>query len=413
MQNKVVLNRYLFLPLSTSLCLIFALTFILSACQAVPASDERLPHLLAVIEIPPGIGLTSQGVVHPDGPAYIMNKSGAVAVLDGPQLVTMITWPQEERVRLHDIAIHPHTGQIYVADDSNDAVHIIEGTEVITTLYDVGYWPELLAVHPESGYVYVASSRRNPETSAVPVVTVISHTEVITHISVPGAPQVLRIGPLDQRLYLGKTVWPESKDRLAIIEGTELVSTTFPAPSEFDTGWIFDMAFHDQSGTLHMLSGPEGVLEWDGTAVEQKNLGALGHEVNNIAVDSSRDLVYVSSWTGPPSYVVVLHQGEIVAELPVGFDPRQIVVDKTHDYVYVANRLAGSMSVIRGTELITTYSTEGVGAGFITVDEAQGYIYVSNSDSPSIAVFGFDEAPARSGSSVAAQQSPLPSPLSR
>lgn len=56
------------------------------------------------------------------------------------------------------------------------------------------------------------------------------------------------------------------------------------------------------------------------------------------------------------------------------------------------NRLVGAMSIIRGTEVLTTVSMQGRGPSYITVDEERGYIYVSNADSHSVAVFGFAEA---------------------
>ena len=69
-----------------------------------------------------------------------------------------------------------------------------------------------------------------------------------------------------------------------------------------------------------------------------------------------------------------------------------MVYDATRDYIYVANRLSGSMSIIRGTEVITTVSTGGMGPTYITVDEKRGYIYVSNATSHSVAVFGYESA---------------------
>lgn len=51
----------------------------------------------------------------------------------------------------------------------------------------------------------------------------------------------------------------------------------------------------------------------------------------------------------------------------------------------------GVLSIIRGTEVLTTVSTHGRGPSYITVDEERGYIYVSNADSHSVAVFGFEE----------------------
>lgn len=113
-----------------------------------------------------------------------------------------------------------------------------------------------------------------------------------------------------------------------------------------------------------------------------------------LAIDPQRAWAYAGSWDGPPSHVLVLDRDQVIATLPVGFDARHIAVDPTHDYVYVADRLSGAISVIRGTEVITHLLTGGVGPSYISVDEQRGYIYVSNADSPSIAVFGFDDPPA-------------------
>ena len=59
--------------------------------------------------------------------------------------------------------------------------------------------------------------------------------------------------------------------------------------------------------------------------------------------------------------------------------------------LYVTNYRSGTLSVIRGTEIVATLETHGEGAWYIGVDEIRGYIYVSNADSHSVAVFGFPE----------------------
>ena len=81
--------------------------------------------------------------------------------------------------------------------------------------------------------------------------------------------------------------------------------------------------------------------------------------LHDIAIDPNRGLAYVSSWGNPQSHVVVLSHGELLTALPTGQDPRAIVYDKTHDYVYVVNRLSHSLSVIRNTEVITTIEARG------------------------------------------------------
>ena len=123
-------------------------------------------------------------------------------------------------------------------------------------------------------------------------------------------------------------------------------------------------------------------------------MGGAGFRVTrDLAVDSKTGWAYVTAWNDHPSQVAVVDKDKIIAAITVGEDPYAVAVDEMHDYVYVANRLSGSLSVIRGTEVITTLSTMGSGPSYITVDEARGYIYVSNADSHSVAVFGFDQPP--------------------
>ena len=49
------------------------------------------------------------------------------------------------------------------------------------------------------------------------------------------------------------------------------------------------------------------------------------------------------------------------------------------------------MTVMRGTQVITTLDTIGAGPWDISVDEKRGYTYVSNADGHTITVFGFDQ----------------------
>jgi len=115
---------------------------------------------------------------------------------------------------------------------------------------------------------------------------------------------------------------------------------------------------------------------------------------DHVAIDTKRNWAYVTSWDGPPSHVVVLQKDKVMAEIEVpGYDLRDVVYDATHDYIYVANRLSGTMSIIRGTEVITTVSTGGMEPAYITVDEKRGYIYVSNTFSHSVAAFGYEAKP--------------------
>lgn len=314
-----------------------------------------------------------------------------MAVLDGPKLVQLVRWPGElSETAPRGIALHPGTGWVYVADYDRDAVHVISGTEVLTTIPNVGYNPHAIAIQPDTGYVYVANARGHPKQVEPGNVAIISGTQVITRLQVGFVPQIVAINPVDGRVYVGQAVWnlPQSPGTLAIIKGTQLITMT-------SLGWkdprsVKDMALDERTGALYMIQG-HYLTYWNGKQIERLELGANGKRVlNNVTVDSKRSLAYVGAWATPPDNVlIVLREGKVVTEIPVGYDPRQIAVDEMHDYVYVVNRMEGSMSVIRDTRVVTTLSTEGIGPTFLAVDEKRGYVYVSNSTTHSVAVFGF------------------------
>ncbi len=390
MQRRIC-NRCALLAFAAGVGFAVLLMIGLGACQSA-SNDDPLPHLLAVIDMPSDVGiLTTRSVIHPNGLAYIVNKGGTIAVLDGPRLVKLIPWPSGplEAALSQGIGVHPDTGWIYVTDQIRDAVHVFSNTEVLATIPDVGHRPKAIAIHPDTGYVYVANARGNPPEKHPGSVAVISGTEVITRLRVGAVPHLIAINPVDGRVYVGQSSGGPAGDwgALAIIDGTRLITMTSLG---LETS-AKDLAIDERTGALYMIQG-HYLTYWDGKQVERIELGANGVRVlNEVTVDERNGLAYVGAWANPPdNALIVVRAGEVITEIPVGYDPRQIVVDETHDYVYVVNRMEGSMSVIRDTRVITTLSTGGIGPMHLAVDEARGYIYVSNATNHSVAVFGFD-----------------------
>jgi DNA-binding beta-propeller fold protein YncE len=373
--------------------LLILLAWSLTACQG--PGREALPRLLAVIEMPNDVGGgTARGVVHPSGWAYIVNDAGSIAVVDGPRLIKLMPWPGGRPAAwTHtDLAVNPLNGYVYVPDGVMSTVHVVSETDVIATIPVSGYQPSRVAIHPHNGYVYVpapgprGSSKRG-------TVTVISGTTVITHIQIGVVPQVVAINPVDGNVYVGQTRPSSDKPAkmLAIIKGTELVTQTNLGLDIY--GSITDIAVNPNTGEMYMIPNYGTLIYWDGAQdvrmIDMYRHG--GYSLNNVAVDTKRNWAYVTSWEGPPSHVAVVKKDKVIADIEVpGYDLRDVVYDATHDYVYVANRLSGSMSIIRGTEVVTTVSMGGMGPTYITVDEKRGYIYVSNATSHSVAVFGYE-----------------------
>lgn len=406
-RNPQIMRR-LGVSLLAMVLLLLVLAGALVSCQA--NATDALPRPLAVLPMPSPLGEgTAYGVAHPNGWAYIVNQGGSIAILDGPRLVTLLPWPGGKPLAgiLSGLDIDPKTGHVWVGDSENSAVHVISGTEVITTIHNLGIEPSHLVVHPVTGLVYVTNPYGYPPEPTLGAMSIISGTTVITTVAVGYVPQVLRVHPLNQNVYVGHAaIGPDDPANrrmglVSIINGTTRISqTTLGEPPDTPSA-IMDIAINQKTGEMYMLQDYYALVYWDGKEdIRRLPLGKRGYfpdldlSLNHVAVDTRRNWAYVTSWDGPPSHVVVVQKDKVIAVLEVpGYDVRAVVYDAKHDYIYVANRLAGNMSIIRGTEVITTLNTGGVGPTYITVDERRGYIYVSNADTHSIAVFGYDAPP--------------------
>ena len=122
-------------------------------------------------------------------------------------------------------------------------------------------------------------------------------------------------------------------------------------------------------------------------------------EVAQLAIHPITGLVYViDPWA---KLIYVIDKLEVVAVIDTLYALGRIAIHPTSGLVYVTNYTnrpqpgvapgPGDVAVISGTEVITTVATGGLGPWQIAVDEPRGYIYVTNSNSASVAVFGFAE----------------------
>lgn len=372
------------------------------------SGQEALPRFMAVIEMPDKTGYgTYRGVVSPNGLAYIANDAGSITVLDGPKMVEILPWPggQPPARSAVSIDIDRKQGAIYLTDMYANALHVINDTGVYTTIEKVGVHPFQVVVHPDNGYVYVLNGNSSGAQPLLGTVAVISGTSVITNIEVGFTPRwALAVNPVDGRVYVGHgsnsyNIDMEERGILSVIEGTELITSTLLGSDPEYAGRIEHIEVNPKTGEMYMIQNNHLIIYWDGKDdLRRLDMGAGKYLFTDIAIDTKRGWAYVSSWDGPPSHIVVVEKDKLIAEIeiptsPPTYDIRAVVYDETHDYIYTANRLSASMSIIRDTDVITTMSTKGLGPWYITVDEKRGYIYVSNGDAHSVAVYGYESEP--------------------
>ena len=105
----------------------------------------------------------------------------------------------------------------------------------------------------------------------------------------------------------------------------------------------------------------------------------------DVAVHPHTGLTYVAGWEKGSIYV--LDGAGIVTSFSAGgWGPRRIAIDPTSGYVYVANsevyvapndQLRNNVTVIEGTQVVATYATAN-GSYDVAVDPVSGYAYFAN-----------------------------------
>ncbi|MCX6050776.1 MAG: hypothetical protein NT075_37275 [Chloroflexi bacterium] len=383
------------------------LFFGLAGCNATLAfqHSDPLPKLLKVIELPEEIA-TERIAVIPGGYTYALNDAtNSIAVLDGPKLVTLMRMGKRyDKMYLRDIAVHPQTGLLYVTDSANNTVYVISKTQVITTITQPGIdWsPQKIVIHPKTGYVYISDARLDPslQGGVTSEVVVISGTHIITSVAVGKGIQVLQPDPDTNRIYVGQSLLSHypGTSMVAVLDGTHLImtSTLGYEPTAIEADYqINGITINQHTGEISLLENENNVIHWHGDRLERIHLGkdyGFG-PLTTIGLDPKRDILYAGVLQSPYAVALVKNQAPVQLRMVAG--SHRIVYDATHDYIYTADYNGPSLSVIRGTTVLASLSTGGDGPYDIGVDEQRGYIYVSNADSHSVAVFGFDQPVAK------------------
>lgn len=357
-----------------------------------------LPTRLAVIPLPNEAGAYAIAA-RSGGYAYVLDdQTDSIGVLDGPTLVTLIrlTAPDGSNRLPNDLAVHPDTGLLYVADILQ-GIYVISGTAIITTIRspDLDRQFRSVTVHPKTGYVYAAGDVEDPTTGvSYGAVRVISGTTVLADITLGrGGIHAITPDPRNQRLYAGGTLFADRPESwlLSAIEGTSLVMTSTVGYdlTPMDSSVQIDGIIVNAQNNELILWESALVTYWDSVtgAVDRINIYKDYAPISGLGWDPTRQIVYLGIQDSP--YALALRKGRDPQMLRIVAGSRAFVYDATRDYIYSADYNGPSMSVIRGTQVLTTALTGGRGPWDIGLDEARGYIYVSNADSHSITVFGY------------------------
>ena len=362
--------------------------------QATTATPFPLPRLLRKIELTAG---GYEGILRPDHQVYFLTNGG-VSLIDDTALLHTIPLPDLNPPYgqdLSDISRASQTGLLYVIDQAASVIHVISNTTLITTLAGLVDHPLQIVDDEDSGEMYVfytTSTQGKPQAHA----SIIRGTKVITDMLLPiFSNRTAQYNAKDGHIYVAgdfmtNKAFPR-ENALIIIDNHQVITTIHPLDQpDLAVGPI---AINPINGDIYVLVGNK-VVYWDRVHPRQAiDLYAKGftQSLPCITVEPKRGWAYVCAWMVPKSYVVVLDKNRLVQAIPVAKWPAVAAADAKHDYVYVGHYDPTNLSVIRGTELITTLNIIGEGTNGLVVDEAKNKIYTANGDDGTVDVFGFDQ----------------------
>jgi YVTN family beta-propeller protein len=244
--------------------------------------------------------------------AYVvLPEHDAVAVLSGTTLITDAIGVGQQPV---DIAADPRTGYVYVVNQQDETVSVLQDTSVIDTV-DVGITPVAVDVDPSSGLAYVLNSEDD-------TVTIIDSNAnfATTSLDVGKEPTALAVNPRLGRVYVANA----GSTSLSVLAGTSHSDDVSlgDAPKALDvnpaTGYIYVVGGTDVSGTITVLS----------SSLASETYVPVGHSPQDVGVlpVEDGDWAYAAMYKGTggddEGRVVILGRTEAArAVIPDDDDP--------------------------------------------------------------------------------------------
>lgn len=259
------------------------------------------------------------------------------------------------------LAVNSTDGLVYVANRRSCTVDVISDTAVLATL-DVGCWPLAVAAAP-SGHVCVVAEMDH-------AVTVIQGTVVVTQVTGPIFPNTVKVNPYTGLVY----AYGLGNHTVMAISGTQLIGLPVMPYG------VQDVASDPQTGYAYVLD-ESGVSILQGLSLTAYlELGDPGPGSLFHAIEFNPVSGYAYLANRPQDTVVVVSGTRVIALLPAGDEPYDIVADPGSPRVYVANRAGGDVTVIAGTQVVNTIPLEANEgrAVSIAVDPVSGTVYAAD-----------------------------------
>jgi YVTN family beta-propeller protein len=274
------------------------------------------------------------------------------------------------------VAINPVTNKIYVVNQLDGTVTVIDGSRNTTSTVTVGFQPSGIAVNPVNNRIYVAKG------GTVAVIDGGSDTVAATLSTAGGS--CLGVNPVTNKIYVG------SGGKVAVVDGaTDTVIATATIGLNAQA-----LAVNPVSNKIYVAdSNSNTVSVIDGATDTVASTIPAGSFPFSVVVNPVTNKIYVANYAGgsnPSSVTVIDGANNSTTTVPVGNEPDSVAVNPVTNKIYVANlgpgANPGSVTVIDGATNSTTTVTVGAGPQAVAVNPITNQIYVANFDGSSVTV---------------------------
>src|ERR1022692_142881 len=286
------------------------------------------------------------------------------------------------------IAVNPMTNRIYVANETDNYVTVINGATNGTTTIAAGFG-DGLAVNPVTNKIYVPNEYFENITGAPSYMTVIdgamNGANTIAVGFGPG-PDGIAVNPVTNQIYVSNF-----DNKVTVIDGatngtTTVETGTSPGPIAVNSVTNKIYVANYNSNNVTVIDGATNAT----TTVPAGNgpwAIAVNTVTNQIYVANSNTVInqeYVPNTSG--TVTVIDGATNATTTVPVGSYPGAIAVNSVTNKIYVGNRGSNSVTVIDGATNGADTITVGSNPDAIAVNPVTDMIYVANSGSANVTV---------------------------
>ena len=354
-----------FIWLGVALVGVLGMVALVSQRPAVgtPIRAEGTPHFLPIIQLDPS----------PTPTATPLPTATPVPTTP-PQLVANIALPEASCP--NSVGVNEFTGYIYVANSHSSNVSLVKDLAFLGNVF-TSKTPTFVESIPNTPYTYVTNlSDLGP---GVPQIAYFNGPVVEQMLPDYFEPVAVKYNPINGYTYVS-----DLDSTIRVFQGTTLLGDiTIP-----DGGWFVTLAVDEVTGYVYAPSWEKGRVHviQDMTVIETFD---AGWGTYHIEIDQDTGFIYLahSEPSGErPQNITIFHRDDRTLTAHYTSSRSLWVSVDPEGYAYYPNELAGTVTIVRGRELIGTVAV-GDMPRIAASNQTTGYTMVTIKNADQVALF--------------------------